>query len=68
MEVSDSEKLGRALETARNVLMNELLTNKTLNSPKVSALRKRIDELKTEIGSMIDEAMIDMIEASKAEE
>lgn len=57
VELSDAEKLGRALETSRNALMSELITNKTLNDPQLSALRDKIDELKTEIGSIIDEAM-----------
>lgn len=65
MELSDAEKLGRALETSRNALMSELITNKTLNDPRLSELRNRIDELKTEIGSIIDEAMIEIAKAER---
>lgn len=63
MELSNAEKLGRALETSRNALMNELMTNKTLNDPRLSDLRNKIDKLKTEIGSIIDEAMIEITNA-----
>jgi len=55
---SDMEKLVQALERARDSLMNELMTNKTLKDDRAAAIRARVEALKTEIGSLAADASI----------
>lgn len=58
MMISDMEKLTRALEQSRDALMNELLTNKTLNDARVLKIRERVTALKTELAVLVADASI----------